>query len=725
MLRSASFKTLTQLHHYYKTREDTTNAKSRLCRDGRSCHTGREVEPESGYSVIFDDFKLLPNELNLFLEHYPPKSIEWMHYSKRLRSYGDGQVIPKKKRGAFAYFGFFLTGNITTCFHCGGCHADWTDTDEPFVEHCRWFPECQFIRFMEGDYTVNYIRGQHEKHMKTLEDRGRQEAEVFHKALVEDLLDNEDIKFYEEHGVSVELLHLAATSVGHHEHVTADDIIQEVSKLSTLELPLDWRTIPRNQKGLYPTLVDLRSRHVQDGNTSEDEHPAGPSRGYPGACVSNRVLAKPKYPRFQRFEDRRATFNGFPVPRTDLLNPERLAGAGLFYTNKNDETACFYCGGFISHWDIFDDPYTEHAKWFPSCDYICSAMQGHIVDSEFYSMPPSAQPEAVNEVVHGPPVATDAHGHIADSGFFSMPPSAQPEAANEVVHGPPVAINAHVSETAVADDVSRVTRRPTSDVLGLNSSDQEEEFTMRNSSYTVHPSKPAHPQFVSLTRREMSFESYPRHAKGNKEKMAKAGFFYTGIGDRTTCFQCGNSLWNWDEKDEPLLEHARWYPDCAYVILMVGTATINDIREAHKNTLAERRTAEISQSDEPTNYILQHLMSAPIVYRLTAQGIDRLIVELAILKRLNGTGLIDVLDEEDLRRALTEVVSLPENVRTKEISKADTGDLSKCIVCKTGDRHTIFLPCNHLIACSRCAESCSVCPSCNRQIATRRKAFLA
>ncbi|XP_064478351.1 E3 ubiquitin-protein ligase XIAP-like [Ornithodoros turicata] len=594
-------------------------------------------------STVPDDFRFLPNELDLFLKCYPPKNGEWKDTTRRLKSYGNASGICRSIRGGLCYAGLYATDNITTCFHCGGCHADWTDADDPFVEHSRWYPECQFVRFIGGDYAVNYIRRQHEEYLRTLAERGQQEAKESHKALVEELFDGEDIQFYEASDIRVEVLHLAASLLAQRtqrSRVTRDDIVQELSKLCQLKLDKDWRSIPRNKKASSPTLIDLRKEHVHECNAPEHRPSPGPSFGSIGV-----LRGIPKYPRFESIDARYATFSGFPHSATMFLDAHTLADAGLFYTGESDTTLCFYCGLRLIHWEPFGDPYTEHHRWSPRCDYIRS-----VVDHE---------------------------------------------------------------------------RTP--DIVGLSSSSlvQQEQYAASRNAYTVPHSRPVHPRYATLASRESSFESYPRNAKGNKEKMAKAGFFFTGTGDQTTCFQCGNSLCSWDEDDDPLLEHDRWYPNCPYVVLIRGVETIKDVREAHRNTFVQRQTAEISRSDDLSNVLLRHLMSSPLVHRLTAQGIDPLIVELAIRKRLNGEGLIDVLDEQDLRRALTDVVSLPENVRTKEVPKADTGDLSKCVICKTGDRRIIFLPCNHLIACIGCAASHSVCPSCNRPIATRRQAFLA
>ncbi|XP_064461955.1 baculoviral IAP repeat-containing protein 8-like [Ornithodoros turicata] len=254
---------------------------------------------------------------------------------------------------------------------------------------------------------------------------------------------------------------------------------------------------------------------------------------------------------------------------------------------------------------------------------------------------------------------------------------------------------------------------------------RKESYGNRVKQYAVPNTRPIHERYASFASRKSSFDLHPATAKGNTEKMAKAGFFYTGAQDRITCFQCGNSLYNWSDEDDPLSEHARWYRDCPYVILQLDDEAIENIRREHSNTLAERSHAERNMSDKATEFLLQNLKSSYLVRRLILQGINPDIVELAIRARLNSTGLVDVLDEQDLRRAVGEVLALPQNVRTREVPKADRGDLSKCIICKTGDRRIIFLPCNHLVSCTGCAAFSTVCPSCERKIATTREVLLA
>ncbi|XP_051038878.1 baculoviral IAP repeat-containing protein 1b-like [Phodopus roborovskii] len=39
---------------------------------------------------------------------------------------------------------------------------------------------------------------------------------------------------------------------------------------------------------------------------------------------------------------------------------------------KRDTVQCFSCGGCLGNWEEGDDPWKEHAKWFPKCEFLQS-----------------------------------------------------------------------------------------------------------------------------------------------------------------------------------------------------------------------------------------------------------------------------------------------------------------------------------------------------------------
>jgi len=68
------------------------------------------------------------------------------------------------------------------------------------------------------------------------------------------------------------------------------------------------------------------------------------------------------------FESRLKTFGAWP--KAMKQTPHDLAEAGLFYVGVGDQTICFHCGGGLKDWMESDDPWEEHAYWYPNCTYL-------------------------------------------------------------------------------------------------------------------------------------------------------------------------------------------------------------------------------------------------------------------------------------------------------------------------------------------------------------------
>ncbi|MGH0188229.1 UNVERIFIED_CONTAM: hypothetical protein FKN15_028858 [Acipenser sinensis] len=73
-------------------------------------------------------------------------------------------------------------------------------------------------------------------------------------------------------------------------------------------------------------------------------------------------------PAMQLCEERLLTFVSWPtrIP----VRPDQLAKAGFYYVGRNDDVKCFCCDGGLRCWESGDDPWVEHAKWFPRCEYL-------------------------------------------------------------------------------------------------------------------------------------------------------------------------------------------------------------------------------------------------------------------------------------------------------------------------------------------------------------------
>ena len=50
--------------------------------------------------------------------------------------------------------------------------------------------------------------------------------------------------------------------------------------------------------------------------------------------------------------------------------PHELVDARFFCMGSCDRVSCFYCGERLFHWKLCDNPWYEHAKWFPLCEFV-------------------------------------------------------------------------------------------------------------------------------------------------------------------------------------------------------------------------------------------------------------------------------------------------------------------------------------------------------------------
>ncbi|XP_008108386.1 baculoviral IAP repeat-containing protein 7 isoform X2 [Anolis carolinensis] len=115
------------------------------------------------------------------------------------------------------------------------------------------------------------------------------------------------------------------------------------------------------------------------------------------------VDSQPEYPDLAMERDRLRTYDSWPSDAQ--VSPEELAGAGFFYTGDRDYVLCFYCDGALRNWERGDDPWMEHARWFPRCEFLLQSRGrdfiNSIQDSYFSTLegnlyPPRPRPDPVS-----------------------------------------------------------------------------------------------------------------------------------------------------------------------------------------------------------------------------------------------------------------------------------------------------------------------------------------
>ncbi|XP_053702629.1 baculoviral IAP repeat-containing protein 2 isoform X3 [Synchiropus splendidus] len=95
---------------------------------------------------------------------------------------------------------------------------------------------------------------------------------------------------------------------------------------------------------------------------------AGASTSSQLSAAAALALTNVSNPAMQQSDERLLTFVNWPsrIP----VRPEQLAKAGFYYVGRNDDVKCFCCDGGLRCWESGDDPWVEHAKWFPRCEYL-------------------------------------------------------------------------------------------------------------------------------------------------------------------------------------------------------------------------------------------------------------------------------------------------------------------------------------------------------------------
>ncbi|CAF3452021.1 unnamed protein product [Rotaria sp. Silwood1] len=114
------------------------------------------------------------------------------------------------------------------------------------------------------------------------------------------------------------------------------------------------------------------------------------------------------------------------------------------------------------------------------------------------------------------------------------------------------------------------------------------------------PTAACHAAYTELPRRTASFATWPSENLPSVEDLVRAGFFYTGTKSIVTCFYCNGSLQNWGQNDNPMIEHARWFPHCAYAKQLCGVDLYRKIQESKR---AQQERARGNESKEKVSTI--------------------------------------------------------------------------------------------------------------------------
>ncbi|XP_052808890.1 baculoviral IAP repeat-containing protein 7-A-like [Mya arenaria] len=114
--------------------------------------------------LINDPEAIRRRQLESFQTQKAPDTIyrrpEYASYEARLATFDGWPEEVSQRPYQLAHAGLYFTGveDHVRCFACDGGLRQWDAGDDPWVEHCRWFPACSFARKTKGDQYIELIQ---------------------------------------------------------------------------------------------------------------------------------------------------------------------------------------------------------------------------------------------------------------------------------------------------------------------------------------------------------------------------------------------------------------------------------------------------------------------------------------------------------------------------------------------------------------------------------------
>ncbi|XP_052060980.1 baculoviral IAP repeat-containing protein 7-A-like [Mytilus californianus] len=510
---------------------------------------------------------------------------------------------------------------------------------------------------------------------------------------------------------------------------------------------------------------------------------------------------------------RLSTFATFPdIPG---IYATKLARTGFYYSGNGDEVVCFKCKITHKNWKRHDSPSEIHKLISPLCDFIkqnsCSSKfmehsqnitEGTVSNGAYYSpsegtecdktKPPIKSTVAQQSLnMHTNGIETQGsentntinqhlNNFIYDvSQTYGVGIQSSPCGINQSLMNN---TNTDITRTEVyqiannysSNNTGSLTRISQTNLSTMNCStsalnSQILSQTTSNDS-TIASKAPLEPmtmgicidtpkysKYATRISRLDSFKHWPTYLTQSPDEMVSAGFFFTGTGDHCRCFFCGGGLRNWEPGDQPWIEHARWYQNCAFVRNCKGERFIRDVQTTNMQT-------EIVEKNELPNpkTPLDDFRNIPSVRSVSQFGYDEKLIKEAYdtVKKagtsdITSTVLLETifnLEEksnqtqensnktkpqiEETRSAIgpaattqvnNEPASDPElelSVRSLEEENQNLKDQQTCKICLDEPIAIVFLPCGHLAACVTCAPALRRCPICRTFIKGTVKAIM-
>jgi hypothetical protein len=317
----------------------------------------------------------------------------------------------------------------------------------------------------------------------------------------------------------------------------------------------------------------------------------------------------------------------FLLKKPGVHSTIKMEAGGFYYTGKGDATRCNQCELEISGWTVDMDPFVTHAQRSPKCPFVqkirpdtkifiqtTTNLVTSMSETNDDEKPTKRQKvEGTQEMIqpntlvefdlvkqmrkrtfsHWPHRASPSNAQMMEAGFFNCnvgdrviciycnlicqqwtPHTDDPWDVHRTLSPQcPYVIAMKQQQTPSIRIVNEQSTRE--NAIGTTNNDP---FRLNDIVYTAA----CNPTYIEIPRRHASFATWPNENAPSVDDLVRAGFFYTGTKTIVTCFYCNGSLQNWGANDNPTIEHARWFPHCAYAKQLCGAELYRKIQESKR-----------------------------------------------------------------------------------------------------------------------------------------------
>ncbi len=273
-----------------------------------------------------------------------------------------------------------------------------------------------------------------------------------------------------------------------------------------------------------------------------------------------------------------------------------MAAAGLKYTGDRDTAMCKDCGLKVSDWEIEKKPFAVHFDRHPNCPFVQNIkLPAQSKESETTGLPSNLfEIDLLQQVrrrtfSHWPHRTLPSSAQMIEAGFFNC------NVRDRVIciycnlicqqwtphSDDPCEVHKTLSPHCIYVKAKLIRPTTSSRVITNNHSSKSADSEPLRSNEIVFTAA-CNPSYAEIPKRNASFATWPNENLPSVDDLVRAGFFYTGTKSIVTCFYCNGSLQNWGPNDNPMIEHARWFPGCAYAKKLCGDELHRKIQESKR-----------------------------------------------------------------------------------------------------------------------------------------------